>query len=74
MLAKFLARQLPRSAFELPPNKFQPFQLGAPKALHRQNQPLLGVIRDCQYSPRQVESFRPKMQERLFAVPSHFPR
>lgn len=76
LLAEFFARRLPGSALEFPfpAHKFQPVRLGAPKPLHRQDQPLFGVIRNGQHSPRQVESFRPKMQKRSVAVSSHFPR
>ena len=60
-------------ALEFPAHKFQPVGLGAPEPLHGQNQTLLGVVRNSQHTPRHVESFRPKMQQRLFGVSTDFP-
>jgi hypothetical protein len=31
------------------------------------------MVRNGQHAPRHIESFRPKMQKRLFAVSSNFP-
>jgi hypothetical protein len=73
LLTKFLTRLLPRSPLEFPAHKFEPVRLGTSEPLHGQDQALFGVVGNGQHPACHVESFRPKAQERLFAVSPDFP-
>ncbi len=72
--AEFLAGQLMSAPLEFSANEFQPGGLRAAKPLDSQREPLLGMIRDGQHPPGEVELFGPEMQQRSFAASSHLPR
>src|SRR5260370_23986939 len=69
-----LAGQLTSAPLKFSPNEFQPVGLGPAKPLDSQSEPLLGMIRDGQHPPGEVELLGPEMQQRFFAASSHFPR
>jgi len=72
--SEFLAGQLMSAPLKFSANEFQPVGLRAAKPLDSQNEPLLGMIRDGQHPPGEVELLGPEMQQRFFAASSHFPR
>ena len=72
--AEFLTGQSTSVPLEFSADKFQPIWLRPAKPLDSQSEPLLGMIRDGQHPPGEVELLGPEMQQRSFAASSHFPR
>src|SRR5262249_54450938 len=71
--AEFRPRSFANSALEFHAHEFDPARLAAPEALRRQDQSVIGVIRDAKDSPREVVLRRPEMQQGLFGCPTNFP-
>ena len=72
-ISKFLARQFVGITRKFSADELKPVRLGAAEPFHGQREPMLGMIGNGQHPPREVELFRPQMQQGLFAVATQFP-